>query len=125
MGIKTLFTQAFPQKLKDYYDAAINALKIDTTNTATGDDQVTLNTKSGVVTFTGSCEVAPLWREFIINNSFITSESIVRISVQSPSELGYASLVSVNCSTGYMTISINDGFTSNPINPIVIFEILG
>lgn len=106
------------------FDIKLSDVLPDFTNTATGSITATLNKKSGVVTFTENCETAPIWTEYIINNSLITSESIVRVSVQSTNSLGYTSLVSVNCGTGAITIAINDGFTSTPTNPIVIFEIL-
>jgi hypothetical protein len=125
MGLKTLFTQAFPQKLKDYYDAKISALEFNKANTATGADSVTLNTTSGVAIFTDNCEIAPSWIEYLINNSLITSSSLVSVNVQIGTTGGYCSLVNVNCSLGLITVAINDGFTGSATNPIVTFTILG
>lgn len=125
MGLKILFTQAFPQKLKDYYDAAINALKLNTSNTATGANSVTLNTTSGVAVFTENCIASPSITDYIINNNLVTESSYVRVSVQAAQENSYASLISVACSNGAIIISINDSALGNASAPIVIFEVLG
>jgi hypothetical protein len=125
VGIKTLFTQAFPQKIKDYYDAAINNIKINIANTATASKEVTINKKTGVAVFTDFCPSAPSVEDYKIFNNLVTESSYVRISVQAAKENAYASLVSFACANGYIIISINDGYLGNASAPIVTFEVLG
>lgn len=96
----------------------------DSANTATGATSVTLNTINGKAIFTDSCAEAPSWVDYVINNSLINSSSLVAVNVQSDSGSAYASLVSVHCGTGAITIAINDGFTATPGFPIVTFQIL-
>jgi hypothetical protein len=125
MGLKTLFTQAFPQKLKDYYDAKISALEFNKANTATAANSVTLNTINGVAIFTDTCALAPSWSEYTINNSLITAESLLSVNVQGDNPIVCASKLGVTCATGSISILINDGFTGSPAVPKVIFTILG
>jgi hypothetical protein len=50
--------------------------KVDTTNTATGTDSVTINGKSGVATFTATItQGTPL--EAVITNSYFATDSVV------------------------------------------------
>jgi len=69
--MKSLFTQAFPPTLKDYYDSKIAALTFDASNTATGTDTVEINGNSGIAEFTISV-LADNSRILYINNSNIT-----------------------------------------------------
>jgi hypothetical protein len=124
-GIKTLWTQAFPQKLKDYYDAAIDALTFKKSNTATGTDTVTINKTTGVAYFTSTCDTAPLYKDYIINNSLVTNVSLIDVNVQSETNLSFASKVNVCCVSGAIIVSVNDGFSAAAGNPIISFRILG
>jgi len=69
--MKSLFTQAFPPTLKDYYDSKIAALTFDASNTATGTDTVDINANSGVAVFTDVLTAGGI-NVFVINNSMVS-----------------------------------------------------
>jgi hypothetical protein len=108
-----------------YFDIKLSDILFNGLNIATGVTSATLNTQSGVVTFTENCEVAPAWKDYAINNSLITSTSIVNIMVTNNSGgFGFTSLVQWICTEGSIIISVNDGFNGAAAAPIVAFEIL-
>jgi hypothetical protein len=124
MGLLTSIPNNVLTSLLNYFKSRYQP-KFDDTNVATGVASATLNTQSGVVTFTDNCALAPSWSEYVINNSLITPISIVNIMVtNNGGGLAFTSLVQWICSEGSMTISINDGFNGAAAAPIVAFEIL-
>lgn len=107
--MKTLFTQAFPPTLKDYYDSLIAALTFDASNTATGTDTVEINAISGVAVFTTAVTVDIAPTLFTITNSLITTDSKMNFS------LGYEAggdetciLSSYTANNGSVTILMNN-----------------
>jgi hypothetical protein len=114
------FTAADANEIK----TVVNTNAFNAANTATGTDTVTINAKSGVAVFTDPCAAAPDLTGYGINNSLVTSNSIVSVNVQSDYDGGYCSLVSVTCVTGAIRISVNDGFTDSATSPKISFQIL-
>jgi hypothetical protein len=123
MGLKTLFTQPFPQTLKDYYDAAINAFNPN--NTAVGVYQTTtvMTGRSGVATFSATVIEAPNVIGYTIyNNNFLPS-SIVEVFVY-VNEDTTAVISGVYRATGSIIVYLSDGGTGNPAAPIIAYRIL-
>ena len=79
--MKTLFTQAFPPDLKDYYDSKIAVLTFDPSNTATGTDTVTINANSGIAVFTDDVGFDNAYTPFSILNSLITTDTKIVYSL--------------------------------------------
>lgn len=122
--MKTLFTQAFPPDLKDYYDSKIAALTFDASNTATGTNEVTINANSGVATFTTPVAASPSVSLYLINNINITQNSIANVMLYSSSDDLYATIVSVYMFDTQISIAINDGGTGISSSPKISFQIL-
>jgi hypothetical protein len=117
------FTAADANEIK----TVVNTNAFNGANTATGTTSVTINATSGVAVFTAPCDNAPNFTDYVINNSLINSGALaskVSVNVQSDFDGAYCSLVSVVCVTGAIKISVNDGFTTSPTNPIISFQIL-
>jgi hypothetical protein len=117
------FTAADANEIK----TVVNTNAFNGANTATGTTSVTINAKSGVATFIEPCAIAPDFTTYVINNSLINPGAIVSkvsVNVQSDYDGAFCSLVSVTCVTGAIRISVNDGFSTNPTNPIISFQIL-
>ncbi len=114
------FTAADANEIK----TVVNTNAFNAANTATGADTVTINATSGVAVFTTPCATAPDLTGYGINNSLVTSNSIVSVNVQSGFD-SFCSLVTVECRNGSMLISVNDGFTGAGSFPTISFQILG
>ncbi len=124
--MKTLFTQAFPPTLKDYYDSKIAALTFDASNTASGTNIVEINAISGVAVFTEIviADMAPTL--FTITNSIITIESKMNFSLE------YESVGDETCqvssyiaNNGSVTIYMNNFSGANAEgNKTISFKIL-
>jgi hypothetical protein len=74
--VKTLFTQAFPPALKDYYDSELagKANAFIATNTATSSSETTTyNQPSGVITFSVTL-MQSTSTVFTVNNTFFSGK---------------------------------------------------
>lgn len=140
MGLKTLFTQAFPQTLKDYYDAMIIALQSSITaltsskenifnasNVATGTSSATLNTVSGVITYTDVNIGQDDSKEYTLINSNLTVNSIINITIfitASDDSVG-AFVSGIIRSNGSCAIRIfNPSISATPLTLKVAFKIV-
>lgn len=108
-----------------YFNIKLSDVLFNDLNTATGATSTTLNTKSGVVTFTENCALAPLYTDYVISNSLMKPTSIVNITItNNEGGFGGTSLVQWRSVSGSIVISVNDGFYGAAASPIIAFEIL-
>jgi len=132
--VKTLFTQAFPPALKDYYDSLISRLLFDAENTASGTSSVVINGLSGVAEFdydTGLGSIAALGvQELTITNTSVSASSYVEAFLGeypfNGINLEFIGVKSV--SDGSFTVGVKNTDGSNPFsggfNIVVGFKIL-
>jgi hypothetical protein len=126
--MKTIFTEAFPPALKDYYDSKIAELTLNTSNTATGTDEVTINGNSGVIVFTGTIAALDI-AVFRISNSIITStDKYVSLSINYNIEtaLGMPQLVAYEIQVGEILVMVKNISDSDVTNSdiVISFQIL-
>jgi hypothetical protein len=140
MGLKTLFTQAFPQVIKDYYDALIVTVQTSITslaaskenifnasNVATGTNSVTLNTTSGVITYTDVNIGQNDSKDYTLTNSNLTVNSIINVFtfITSNDDSTGAIVMGITCSNGSCIIRLfNPSISATPITLKVAFKIV-
>lgn len=122
MGLKTLFTQPFPQTLKDYYDAAINAFNPNNTAVGAYSTTTVMTGKSGVATF--SAPVSPIISGYTIYNNNFLPTSIVEVFVYTTGDDNYAEIKGVYRQNGSIIVQLNDGGTDSGSAPIIAYRIL-
>ena len=125
MALKTPISKDVMDSLSDYIANNIAAI-FNPNNTATGATSATLNTASGVVTFTTLAALAPASRAYTITNSLVTTTSTVDITVKNGNgSTGIASFNGYYTTNGSIVIFINDAANGTGGKPIVSFKILG
>lgn len=123
--LKTPIPKSVINSIDSYIENKLALIQFNTNNTATGATSATLNTKSGVVTFTENCALAPLYTDYVIINSFMKPTSIVNITItNNEGGFGGTSLVQWRSVSGSIVISVNDGFYGAAGSPIIAFQIL-
>ena len=108
-SLQSIFTQAYPPVLKDYYDSLWQSRLLDSSNTFAVVRSTVINTTglSGVVYFTGISIVEPGYTNFTLNNSYsTTSKSCLIILLDSDQSNGNAVLGWVKCLNGSIVVRI-------------------
>lgn len=123
MGLLTSIPQNVLTSLISYFSSRFQP-KLNTANTATGVNSVTINAINGVARFTEACAFAPNWTDYIIYNNLVTSSTLISVWVQSTAGISITLFLSANAGVGQIVVSINDGGSGSPAPPIVMFEIL-
>lgn len=82
-GVQSIFTQAYPPILKDYYDSLWASNLFNSTNTATGSGggAATLQGMSGLVTYEGITIPADDFLQCSITNAYASTSKVCQVWV--------------------------------------------
>jgi hypothetical protein len=97
-------TAVTPLKLKTSSQWATKITKLNTANTANGNDSVTIDAESGIATFTRPIAHNDV-HNFTINNNTISATDVVETKL-SYNGLGYPAILHCTCTANTITIHI-------------------
>ncbi len=125
MGLKTLFTQAFPQKLKDYYDEKIiNVFNPGNVASGATSTSTVMVGKSGVASFSQPVASYPSATQYTIYNNNISPTSVVEIFVYCDTDDSFVSINGIYRTVGAVIVNLNDGGIGNSSTPTIAYRIL-